>query len=228
MSEIEDMEKRLHDSLTRSLTESLTTSLTASLQSTNDTKLQDAITRMNNAFNKMMQCSSSMNHKAANMDSIQAQVLKIQEDRDKAKADQDAIQSKVTLLERKSLEFNLVIRGIPEEKLEKEAVTLEKIYSDLVKAIVADNDIEQNLAVRRIGITRCKRIGRFSEDRSRPISVKFLLKSDADYILENRNSLSEGIYMDREYDEITEKKRSILCPFLKDARSLPEYRKKAN
>ena len=226
MSVIDNMEKRLHDSLTKSLTESLTTSLTASLQGANDAKLQDAINSMNNAVNRMMQCSTAMNLQAANMEQIKTQVNQIQEDCEKSKVSQDAVRSKVMYLERKSLESNLVIRGIAEEKFEKESVTLEKIYSVLVRAIVADNDIERKLAVRRIGIRRCRRIGRFNEERSRPISVEFVLKSDADYILENRNSLAEGIYVDREYDEITEKKRSVLRPFLKAAKALPDYRKK--
>ena len=212
MSEIDNMEKRLHDSLTKSLTASLTTSLTASLQTTNDVKLQDAIDSMNNAVNKMMQCSSSMNQHAMNIDRVQAQVTHMQEEYEKTRVSHDAVKSKVMFLEKKSLESNLVIRGISEEKFEKESVTLEKIYLVLVQTIAADNDIERNLAVRRIGIKRCRRIGRFNKERSRPISIEFLLKSDADYILENRNSLAEGIYVDREYDEVTEKKRSILRP----------------
>ena len=227
MSEINNMEERLHDSLTKSLTASLTTSLTTSLQTANDVKLQDAIDSMNNAVNKMMQCSSSMNQHALNIDRVQAQVTHMQEEYEKSRASHDTVKSKVMLLEKKSLESNLVIRGISEERFEKESVTLEKVYSVLVRAIVADNDIERNLAVRRIGIKRCRRIGRFNEERSRPISVEFLLKSNADYILENRNSLADGIYVDREYDEVTEKNRSILRPFLKAAKALPDYRKKS-
>ena len=156
MSEIDNMEKRLHDSLTKSLTESLTTSLTASLQGAKDAKLQDAIESINNTVNRMMQCSSAMNHQAANMDQIKSQVSQIQEDYEKAKVSHDAVKSKVMYLEKKSLESNLVIRGISEEKFEKESVTLEKIYSVLVRVIVVDNDVERNLAVRRIGIRRCR------------------------------------------------------------------------
>ena len=225
-TEIESMEKRLHDSLTRSLTESLTTSLTASLQGAKDNDLQNAIASMNNAVTQMMQCSSAMNLHVSNLDRVQTEVIKIQETHEEMRVKQDSMKSKVTYLEKKSLESSLVIRGIPEEKFEKESTTLNKIYGELLNVIVADNESERELAVRRIGIKRCKRIGRYSEERSRPVSVEFLLKSDADYVLENRNSLNKDIYVDREYDEVTEKKWSILRPFLKAAKSLPDYRKK--
>ena len=197
----------------KSLTESLTTSLTASLQGAKDKDLQNAIASMNNAVTQMMQCSSAMNLHASNLDRVQTEVSKIQETQDEMRVNQDTMKSKVTYLEKKSLESNLVIRGLPEEKYEKESVTLNKVYGELAKVIVADNDAERELAVRRIGIKRCKRIGRYSEERSRPVSVEFLLKSDADYVLENRNSLNEGIYVDREYDEITEKKDLSYVPF---------------
>ena len=71
-----------------------------------------------------------------------------------------------------------------------------------------------------------KRLGTYSSVRSRPISVEFLYRSDADYLMNNKKYLGEGIYIDREYCKATEEKRRILRPFLKAARKLPRYHKK--
>ena len=46
-------------------------------------------------------------------------------------------------------------------------------------------------------IKHCKRLGRYQESKSRAISAEFQLKDDVDYILENKKSLNNGIFMDR-------------------------------
>ena len=55
-------------------------------------------------------------------------------------------------------------------------------------------------------IKRCKRIGRFSRTRARPITVEFLQCQDVEYILETKNFLWRGIYVDREYVPEIERK----------------------
>ena len=55
-----------------------------------------------------------------------------------------------------------------------------------------------------MGIKFCKRMGKNSEEKSKPIAVKFQLKQDAMYILENKSSLQDGVYVDKEYNEETQ------------------------
>ena len=62
--------------------------------------------------------------------------------------------------------------------------------------------------------------------RSRPISIEFLHKHDANYILQNRKHLPPGIYADKEYCRDTEDQRKQLRPYLLAARRLPQYYKK--
>ena len=62
--------------------------------------------------------------------------------------------------------------------------------------------------------------------RSRPISIEFHYKSDADYLINNKKYFGEGIYVDREYCKETEERRRILRPYLRAARQLPKYHKK--
>ena len=55
-------------------------------------------------------------------------------------------------------------------------------------------------------IKRCKHVGRLSRTRARPITVDFLHCQDVEYILENKNFLRQGIYVDQEYVPEIERK----------------------
>ena len=92
--------------------------------------------------------------------------------------------------------------------------------------IVANSEQERQQIVRRIGIKQCKRLGRYTEGQTRPISVEFLLKEDAVYLLENRNNLRKGIYIDREYSADVEYQRKLLRPILQAAKCTKGLEKK--
>ena len=72
----------------------------------------------------------------------------------------------------------------------------------------------------------CKRLGRFQENESRVISVEFQLKQDADYVIENKKSVGEGIFVDREYSDDVKQRRKSLRPVLKAAREHKDFKKK--
>ena len=74
-------------------------------------------------------------------------------------------------------------------------------------------------------IKRCKRLGRFQDNKSRAVSVEFQLKQDANYVMENKKSLRSGIFVDREYSNEVERRRKSLRPVLKAARELKDFRK---
>ena len=62
--------------------------------------------------------------------------------------------------------------------------------------------------------------------RTRPITVEFMYKLDAEYLINNWKYLSEGVFVDKEYCKETEECRRILRPYLRAARKLPRYHKK--
>ena len=68
------------------------------------------------------------------------------------------------------------------------------------------------------------RVGKFNPAKGRPIAVKFASKNDVEMILKNKNSFSEGIFMDRLYSTEREKEHRRLRPILSAARRLEEYR----
>ena len=65
---------------------------------------------------------------------------------------------------------------------------------------------EKLLAAWPITIKECRRLGRYTKFRTRPISVEFVHKEDTNFILDNRFDLVKGIYVDREYPAETERK----------------------
>ena len=56
--------------------------------------------------------------------------------------------------------------------------------------------------------------------------MEFQLKQDADYIVENKKSLGNGIFVYREYSDEVERRRKSLRPVLKAAHELNDFKKK--
>ena len=69
-------------------------------------------------------------------------------------------------------------------------------------------DSEKMNQARNLSILKTKRIGRFSVDRSRPISITFIRYEDVEYLLTYKKYLPEGVYLDKEYCEEIEKNAS--------------------
>ena len=75
----------------------------------------------------------------------------------------------------------------------------------------------------KIRIKSTRRVGIYSTKRSRPVSVTFERFCDADYVLQNRKYLPEGVFVSKEYNEETENNRRILRPILRAARNSETY-----
>ena len=73
----------------------------------------------------------------------------------------------------------------------------------------------------------CRRLGRFSRNRSQPVSVELLHKQDIEFILDNRFDLPKGTYVDKEYPIDIEIKRKTLLPVLRAAKRLNSYKRQS-
>ena len=134
--------------------------------------------------------------------------------------------SKITAIENKSLENNLIIKGITDEKWEKEASAVSKVYQEISATIEAENEEERMTAIKQMGLRRCRRIGKYEDGKCRPLSVEFALKQDTEYVFENKSNLREGVYIDREYPMEIEYQRKVLRPILQAARKILSMKKK--
>ena len=144
----------------------------------------------------------------------------------KVEAQNKVLTKRVCTLEDRILQNNIIIHGIREGPWETEAIRQEKLYQAFSDTVLGRTFDERMETARTMYITRSRRIGKFRQMSSRPISVEMLYKSDADYLLNNRKYFSEGIYIDKEYSKETEAARKILHPYFKAARKMPKYQRK--
>ena len=90
-----------------------------------------------------------------------------------------------------------------------------------------ETEEEKLNASKQLVFQRCQRLGRYSKNRPRPISVEMTHKQDAEFILENRFDLPRWIYVDREYPIDIERKWKTLLPVLRAAKRLSNYKKQS-
>ena len=83
---------------------------------------------------------------------------------------------------------------------------------------------ERMEVVENIPIEWTERLGRYNEQRSRPISIKFANRHDCDLLLQCKKHLPDGVFVDREYCVKTEKEHQYLRPILKKARKFEDLR----
>ena len=83
---------------------------------------------------------------------------------------------------------------------------------------------ERMEVVENIPIEWTERLGRYNEQRSRPISIKFANRQDCDLLLQRKKHLPDGVFVDREYCAETEKECQYLRPVLKKARKFEDLR----
>ena len=119
---------------------------------------------------------------------------------------QSKLQQKIISMEQRLLENAVVFRGIPEDMNETDYSMREKIYQEISFTLEGESPIVKMAMAKNMVIKRCKRVGRFSQTRARPITVEFLQCQDVEYIIENKNFLQRGIYVDREYVPEIERK----------------------
>ena len=216
--EYNKMEQKLHTNLTASLTNSLTETLTenlkGSMQIMIDNSLATAIDTMNNASKQMLESSTAMTSQSMVIKELKEENKILNRKLFKLESAHNKLTTKVNAMENNALENNLIIKGIFDEKWEKETVILNKIYPEIAATIEADSNEERMNCVRRIGIRRCKRLGRYEEGKCRPISAEFTLKQDVEFLIENRNKLRPGVYLDHEYSAEVEYQRKVLRPIL--------------
>ena len=199
--ELKELEKRLNTSMLINIKKSI----------------DDALKPIKDSIEKIVSSSSLIDQQEIEIKrlSTENQSLKMQicELRD----DVNAIQDKLNNLENKSLESNLIFRGIEEQFNETESTLRDIIYHHITDTFNYQALPDRMSAARSCAIRRCRRLGRPTPGRPHPISVEFENRCDADSILEFKYYLSSGIYVDQEYSTDTERKRRILRPILRAA-----------
>ena len=141
--------------------------------------------------------------------------------------EQNRMKRQITNIETKGLDECLIIRGLPEEPKETDKRIFDKLHNVLATIMQGETEEEKTNAAKNLTFQRRRRLGRYSKNRSRPISVELTHRQDAEFILENRFDLPRGIYVDKEYPIEIERKRKIMLPVLRVAKRLSNFRKQS-
>ena len=136
------------------------------------------------------------------------------------------LQQGISALEDKLLETNIILTGIYEGAWETDEARREVLYEVISNMIVGTTFEEKYETAKTMYIKHSRRVGKYRQMYNRSISVTFLYKEDADYILNNRKYLPQGVYVDKEYSKDTEERRKILRPYFNAARKIPKFHKK--
>ena len=140
--------------------------------------------------------------------------------------DNHHLRRRLQRIEDKSLENNILLRGIPDSDWESEEVCKERIAQALAPLVNRERYTDQIDIARNIPITKPRRIGKYNPLWRRAISVTFDDDDDIGYLFANKRRLPQGVFADREYGEETDKARRKLRPIFNTARKLDKYKGK--
>ena len=126
----------------------------------------------------------------------------------------DTINQKLSSLENKTLECNLIFHGIEEQLNETDDLLRDAIYHHISDTFNYQNLHDRIVAAKSCPIRKCQCLGRPTPARPCAMTVEFENRRDADSVLEFKYYLSSGVYVDWEYSMDTERKRCILRPII--------------
>ena len=151
---------------------------------------------------------------------------KIQQQIIKNEAKQKKLEMRISALEDQLLEKNIIFQGLTEDEFEDHQETKTKIISVLATVTEGATAEDRKESAKKTPIDSIERMGKYKPNRSRPVKVKFMNKTDVSCLFKNRKKLPGGVFIDREYSKATEKERRILRPIVKAARKIEEYKGK--
>ena len=111
---------------------------------------------------------------------------------------------RLSAIENRLLESNIILTGIREGAWETEEARKESVYEVISETVLGRtfDDRLQTAKTMQIRSTRC--LEKYRQMYNRPALVEFMVKEDADYLLNNRSYLPNGVYINREYSKETE------------------------
>ena len=106
------------------------------------------------------------------------------------------LMDQVKKLEDAKLENNVILQGLPEAPWETDEVCRERLAAILADLVHRETLEERIAIVKKIPIKSITRIGYYNPMRCHPVSVEFECLGDVEYLIENKQNLKKGVYVD--------------------------------
>ena len=167
--EMKMMEKRLNESLQMMLKETMNAALKP---------IQESI-------DKLQASQSTLEAHEVQIVKLQKDTASLTEEVTHLKAEMHGVQVKLNRLEDRSLESNLILQGIEELSPDDLEARIEKVYNAISSTINRDTPVERLAVACEVEIVRTRHLGKADQNRTRPLSVEFASKYDAEQIFAN-------------------------------------------
>ena len=189
--------------------------------------LKEQLKPINNNINSLLITAKMTEKNALEITNLKKESSYWKQRCQKLELEQKHIKERLDRMENYQLENNLILHGIPETTAwEYPESRYAKIIDHLAPTMNGRNEAEQRDMARNLSIQKTKRVGKFSVDRNRPISISFGKYEDVEYLITYKRYLLDGIYLDREYCEEVERKRKLLRPIMRCAKNHTDYKRK--
>ena len=132
------------------------------------------------------------------IDSNTKQLSLISEENKLLRKENTELKSRLDTIEQSQLRNNVLVTGIQEGPYEQYNTTKLRIQEMIAVTINSGNVVQDLETAKRIEITDCKRLGKYRNNYSRPISVTFATRDDKEMFLSNNRNLPNGIYANEE------------------------------
>ena len=205
------------------LSEELTPEL-AALRELLNIDLDAKIQPLRTEIASLVKSQQVLQEKSELIDNIKQENKQLKIEYNQMKRENENLKYRIEAIENRLLENNVIIRGVEDQAWELNEVTREKTLAIISHIANGKTSKDKMDIVRRIPIRNISRLGNYSTYRHRPIRIEFVNKPSADFLINHRKNLPNGIFVDREYNSDVENDRLLLRPILRRAKELDEYK----
>ena len=189
-------------------------------------EVEEMITPLKESINILLEIKTAWELSLKDCNALRNQNYELNARITKVENENKQLNDRVQHLEDKLLECNVVFQGVPDSVWEPMETTREKILTAISHTISGESHEQKMEQARNIPIKEIYRTGKYTAMRSRPVIVEFCYRSDVSFLLVNKKHLPQGVFVDRQYTEETEKERRCLRPILRAARKNENYKGK--
>ena len=180
-------------------------------------KLESTITKQSNVANTEL-----LNKINSNQEMINKVLIR----NDGLEKENMALKERLDKIEMNQLSNNVIITGVAEQTWETYEHTKQRVLDTVVASLGRTDNTTEIEAARNTAISYCTRLGKQCPNFDRPISVTFQRKEDKDKLMEGKQNLPMGVYVNEEFPLHIKRARDRLRPILKYIKTKPAYKDK--
>ena len=167
--------------------------------------MKEMLKPIQDSIDNLLVLKMNMESQEGRITQLKYENSKLNNELNQIKTEMGYFQRKINQLEDRLLERNLIFQGISESIPDDEEARTEKIYRAISDTMSRETPEERLQLAREVEIIRTRHLGKRDPSRTHAISVELSNKYDVEQIYVNRFSMEEGVFVDKEFCQATEK-----------------------